>query len=200
MELFSQSDADALFSREAARQNQQDRRARQNGQGDPGRGLLLEGDLCGLCGSGDLCFRDLRQGFHGAAAQQAHGLGPPGEQRVIGEQADGLVGSCSDCGGLGHRRDLGGQRDGGGRLVQTQLLGVVPPPSPEGAVSQDHGGVAGARADRSDGAGGGEGKGQGLQLGAGLVGGVSLAAVAQLAVDVAPHSQRVPSARRAAAW
>lgn len=101
-------------------------------------------------------------------------------------RADGLVGSCADCGGLGHRRDLGGQRDGGGRLVQTQLLGVVPPPSPEGAVSQDHGGVAGARADRSDGAGGGEGKGQGLQLGAGLVGGVSLAAVAQLAVDVAP--------------
>lgn len=33
MELFSQSDADALFSREAARQNQQDRRARQNGPG-----------------------------------------------------------------------------------------------------------------------------------------------------------------------
>lgn len=81
----------------------------------------------------------------GAAAQQAHGLGSPGEQRVIGEQADGLVGSCADCGGLGHRRDLGGQRDGGGRLVQTQLLGVVPPPSPEGAVSQDHGGVAGAQ-------------------------------------------------------
>ena len=32
MELFSQSDADVLFSRETARQNQQDRRARQNGQ------------------------------------------------------------------------------------------------------------------------------------------------------------------------
>lgn len=76
MELFSQSDADALFSREAARQNQQDRRARQNGQGDPGRSLLLEGDLCGLCGSGGLCFRDLRQGFHGAAAQQAMAWGP----------------------------------------------------------------------------------------------------------------------------
>ena len=56
MELFSQSDADALFSREAARQNQQDRRARQNGQGDPGRSLLLEGDLCGLCGAAASAF------------------------------------------------------------------------------------------------------------------------------------------------
>ncbi len=190
---FSQSNADALFSR-GSPPEPAGSQSPPEWPGDPGCGLLLEGDLWPLRGGG-LCFRDLRQGFHGAAAQQAHGLGSPGEQRVIREQADGLVGSCADCGGLGHRRDLGGQRDGGGVWSRPSCW-VSFRPQVQRSRQPGSRRCGWCRADRSDGAGGGEGKGQGLQLGAGLVGGVPWPPLPSWPSMLLPHSQRVPSARR----
>ena len=83
LELFSQSERRrALFAR-GSPPEPAGSQSPPEWPGGPGRGLLLEGDLCGLCGSGDLCFRDLRQGFHGAAA-----AGPwPGAENSVSSES-----------------------------------------------------------------------------------------------------------------
>ncbi len=111
-----------------------------------------------------------------------------------GEEAGSLIGPGGHvhrAGGLGHLGGLGNQ--GGGVRVQPQLPLVVPAPDPQGAVFQDGHGVAGSRGHGQHGTVQGDLDGLGLQHLSGLAG-------AQLAVDVAPPIQRVPSVRRAAAW